>query len=231
MALAAPCPEDTRPSPWRKAGPSSMFRGLWGPSKELPGLSWQTDAAPERQHAVVRPRQFDRLDPCKPSTGGGLKNWKFQACCQESQPSAGAHKGRGGLDGLCHVVHGAQSHAIRLLAERLPPPGMDSSVKLQDAERLLQERRLLALRLGERDRKLWPTEGNGDSGEAGAGAKVKKTRNTSRQRLGAGDGFDKVAGENAFLITNGGQVDAGVPAKKKRTVPGEAEAEGGLQLR
>ena len=60
----------------------------------------------------------------------------------------------------------------------------------------------------------------GQAGEAGAGADVDQTDRLSRRDLGGEEvgcgeqGFSEVASDDFFLIVDGGEVDAGVPAEQ-----------------
>ena len=48
--------------------------------------------------------------------------------------------------------------------------------------------------------------------------KSSKRSNPGRQRAGAGDRFNKMPGKNPVFIANRGQIDASIPAKKKRKI-------------
>jgi len=93
---------------------------------------------------------------------------------------------------------------------------------LKDTDGLPKKSGFLALGLGKGYCDLWTAQGDRDPWESRSGAKVKQSGDSRGKRVRASDGLHKVAGEDLVFVLNGGQIDAGIPAKKKRTISIEA---------
>jgi hypothetical protein len=156
------------------------------------------------------------LFPTQSCTRGSLEAAQFSACGHERKPPPWSNQSSRRLNGQFHSIDGAKGDAIELRGKRLGAAGMNRCGDFQDTDGFLQKSGLLALRFGQGHGYLGTAEGDGNARESRAGAKVKQTLNPGGKSAGAGDRLDKMAGKNAVFITNGGEIDAGIPAEEKR---------------
>lgn len=125
-------------------------------------------------------------------------------------------------EGLCHLVDGAEGDAVVAVGEGFRAGGVHLGVREgEGADGFTKEGGFFVLRLGESDGELGAEDGDGQPGEAGAGAEVEEGGDAVGEGAGGEDGLEEVAAEDAFFITDGGEIGAGVPLLEEGEVGGE----------
>jgi len=81
---------------------------------------------------------------------------------------------------------------------------MNFAGKAKSSDCFAEKCGFLALRFGQGYRDLRAAESYWDSRKAGSGAEVEERGDSGRQGSSAGDGLDKVAGEDTFFVADGG---------------------------
>ena len=164
-----------------------------------------------------------------PGRGWGVDQWKPEGAAVRRaarwlwvvrmaiHPS-GATRWTAELDGLLHLFNGAERDALELSAEGFGAAGVDLRRDAGDANRFLKEGGLFALGFGQGHGDLRAADGDGDAGEACAGAKVEECGDAGGEGLGTGDGFDEMASEDGLRVPDGGEIGAGIPAKNQRKI-------------
>jgi hypothetical protein len=123
---------------------------------------------------------------------------------EKRQPAIGADEMRGRLDRSVHVVDGAKGYAVELGGEEFATGGVDFRSDASNANGFLEEGGFFALGFCQSDGNVWTADGDGNAGEACSRAEVEEGGDAGGEGLGAGDGFDEVAGEDGFGIADGG---------------------------
>ena len=124
----------------------------------------------------------------------------------------------GSLDRRAHMIDGAQGDAIKLGPQRLRAGRVNFDRKIEGTGDLTEKRRFLALRFDKGDRNLRPAESDWNAGKSGTGTEVKKCRDAARQGAGTRDALNEMAGQNALLVPDGGEVGAAVPSQQQGAV-------------
>lgn len=136
--------------------------------------------------------------------------------------AARADKMGGGGDGNFHVIDGAKRDAVVEVGKRLSAGGMDGGVEGEYADGFAKEGGLLVLRFGECDVDVVAAKGDGDAGEAAAGSVVEEGGDACWYLVCNRNRFNKMTTYYTFLIADGGEIGAGVPANKERKIGGKA---------
>ena len=170
------------------------------------------------ENAVIAAGKRHWTRPPKAGPGGCEKAGQLRSSGHGCQPATGTNQRYSSLKRSTHPVDGAQRHAVKLALQGFGSAGVDFDSDFKDASGFLEEGGFFALRLGQRHGDLGAADGDGDAGEACAGAEIEQGGNPGGQGAGAGNGFDKMAGKDAVLVANSSKIHARIPAVEQGEV-------------
>lgn len=131
---------------------------------------------------------------------------------EDGEPAGWGEELDGGRDGFGHIVYGAEGDGVEFPGQGFGAGCVYLGVaQVQSAEGFAEEGGFFVLGFGEGDGYLRMEDGDGEPGEAGAGAEIEKTGNVFSKKAGGEDGLEEVAAQDAFFVADGGEVSAGVP--------------------
>jgi hypothetical protein len=140
---------------------------------------------------------------------------------EDGQPAVGGKELDGGGDGGLHFVDGAEGDAVEFGFQFFGAAAVDFCCEAESADGFAEEGGFFVLGFGEGDLDVVAHEGDGDTWKACSGTEVEKSADGFGEGLGAEDGFQEVAAEDAFFVSDGGEVGFGVPFLEEGQVGGE----------
>lgn len=144
--------------------------------------------------------------------GEGLQGGLVGGGGEQGEVAVGLEEADGDGEGFGHLIDGAEGDAGEAGGEGFSAGGVDLDVgEAEGAEGFAEKGGFFMLGFGEGDRELGAEDGDGEARESCSGAEVEKRGEIFGEGAGGEDGFEEVAGEDAFAIADGGEVGAGVP--------------------
>ncbi len=183
---------------------------------KLRGARFRT--AGECEDAVIAPGERNRFGPGEGRTRGGLEARQIEKGREGGESAAGTDEAGRVSHGGLHLVDSAESDAIKWAGQSFSAAGINFGIDAGNADGFLEKGGFFALGFGKGDGDLGAAYRDGNTGEAGSGAVVEEGADARWEGMGAGNGFDKMAGEDGAGVADGGQVDAGIPANNKRKI-------------